>query len=159
MIQPFIYIREVRELPGRRAGQRADRQGRRRSRPRHRLHAPGLNEAERRPGRVAPVSDPHPASFLTDILGQALNGLAYGALLFLLSVGLTLIFGMLDIVNLAHGSFYMLGAYAGLATLAATGNFWLAAIAAPLAVGLSAPSSSAGCCGRSTADPRSTRCC
>ncbi len=74
--------------------------------------------------------------FLADILGQALNGLAYGALLFLLSVGLTLIFGMLDVVNLAHGSFYMLGAYAGLATLAVTGNFWVAALAAPLAVGL-----------------------
>ena len=73
---------------------------------------------------------------MTDILGQALNGLAYGALLFLLSVGLTLIFGMLDVVNLAHGSFYMLGAYAGLATLTLTGNFWLAAITAPLAVGL-----------------------
>jgi branched-subunit amino acid ABC-type transport system permease component len=75
-------------------------------------------------------------SVLPDVLGQALNGLAYGALLFLLSVGLTLIFGMLDVVNLAHGSFYMLGAYAGLATLAATGSFWLAAFAAPLAVGL-----------------------
>jgi branched-subunit amino acid ABC-type transport system permease component len=73
---------------------------------------------------------------LSDLLGQAVNGLAYGALLFLLSVGLTLIFGMLDVVNLAHGSFYMLGAYAGLTTLAATGNFWLAALTAPLAVGL-----------------------
>ncbi len=49
-----------------------------------------------------------------DLFAQALNGLAYGVLLFLLSVGLTLIFGMLDVVNLAHGSFYMLGAYAGL---------------------------------------------
>ena len=46
---------------------------------------------------------------LPDIFGQALNGLAYGALLFLLSVGLTLIFGMLDVVNLAHGSFYKIG--------------------------------------------------
>jgi branched-subunit amino acid ABC-type transport system permease component len=73
---------------------------------------------------------------LSDLLGQALNGLAYGALLFLLSVGLTLIFGMLDVVNLAHGSFYMLGAYAGLATLALTGNFWLAALVAPITVGL-----------------------
>ena len=74
--------------------------------------------------------------FLPDLLGQALNGLAYGALLFLLSVGLTLIFGMLDVVNLAHGSFYMLGAYAGLAILGVTGNFWLAALAAPIAVGV-----------------------
>jgi branched-subunit amino acid ABC-type transport system permease component len=75
-------------------------------------------------------------SFAADLFGQALNGLAYGVLLFLLSVGLTLIFGMLDVINLAHGSFYMLGAYAGLALIAATGNFWLALIVAPLVVGL-----------------------
>jgi branched-subunit amino acid ABC-type transport system permease component len=71
-----------------------------------------------------------------DFAAQALNGLAYGVLLFLLSVGLTLIFGMLDVVNLAHGSFYMLGAYAGLVMIGATGSFWLALVAAPLAVGL-----------------------
>jgi branched-subunit amino acid ABC-type transport system permease component len=71
-----------------------------------------------------------------DLLAQALNGLSYGVLLFLLSVGLTLIFGMLDVVNLAHGSFYMLGAYAGLTLIAATGSFWLALAVAPLAVGL-----------------------
>jgi branched-subunit amino acid ABC-type transport system permease component len=75
-------------------------------------------------------------SFTPDFFGQFLNGLAYGALLFLLSVGLTLIFGMLDVVNLAHGSFYMLGAYAGLATVAASGSFWLALVVAPLAVGV-----------------------
>jgi branched-subunit amino acid ABC-type transport system permease component len=73
---------------------------------------------------------------VSDLLAQALNGLSYGVLLFLLSVGLTLIFGMLDVVNLAHGSFYMLGAYAGLATVAATGNFWLALLAAPVVIGL-----------------------
>ncbi len=73
---------------------------------------------------------------VSDLFSQALNGLSYGVLLFLLSVGLTLIFGMLDVVNLAHGSFYMLGAYAGLTTIALTGNFWLALLAAPLAVGL-----------------------
>ena len=75
-------------------------------------------------------------SIVADVFGQALNGLSYGVLLFLLSVGLTLIFGMLDIVNLAHGSFYMLGAYAGLALIAATGSFWLALLLAPLVVGL-----------------------
>ncbi|MBI2524530.1 MAG: branched-chain amino acid ABC transporter permease [Candidatus Rokubacteria bacterium] len=69
------------------------------------------------------------------MFAQALNGLSYGVLLFLLSVGLTLIFGMLDVVNLAHGSFYMLGAYAGLALIAATGSFWLALVVAPLVVG------------------------
>ena len=73
--------------------------------------------------------------FLPDFFGQALNGLAYGVLLFLLSVGLTLIFGMLDVVNLAHGAFYMLGAYAGLALIASTGSFWLALLLAPLIVG------------------------
>jgi len=76
-------------------------------------------------------------SFVPDLFGQALNGLSYGVLLFLLSVGLTLIFGMLDIVNLAHGSFYMLGAYTGLTLIAATGNgstvtAWLACAAHPL---------------------------
>jgi branched-subunit amino acid ABC-type transport system permease component len=70
-----------------------------------------------------------------DLFAQALNGLSYGVLLFLLSVGLTLIFGMLDVVNLAHGSFYMLGAYAGLGLSALTGNFWLALLLAPIAVG------------------------
>ena len=74
--------------------------------------------------------------FVPDFFAQALNGLSYGVLLFLLSVGLTLIFGMLDVVNLAHGSFYMLGAYAGLATLAVTGDFWLAVLVAPVAVGI-----------------------
>jgi len=75
-------------------------------------------------------------SFVADLFGQALNGLAYGVLLFLLSVGLTLIFGMLDVVNLAHGSYYMLGAYAGLTLIAATGSFWLAVLLAPPAVAL-----------------------
>jgi branched-subunit amino acid ABC-type transport system permease component len=75
-------------------------------------------------------------SLIADVLAQVLNGLAYGVLLFLLSVGLTLIFGMLDIVNLAHGSFYMLGAYAGLTLIAVTGRFWLALLLAPVLVGL-----------------------
>ena len=74
--------------------------------------------------------------FLLDLFAQALNGLSYGVLLFLLSVGLTLIFGMLDVVNLAHGSFYMLGAYAGLTLIGVTNNFWLALAIAPMAVGV-----------------------
>ena len=55
-------------------------------------------------------------------------------LLFLLSVGLTLIFGMLGVINLAHGSFYTLGAYAGIGLVAVTGHFWLALCLAPIAV-------------------------
>ena len=82
---------------------------------------------------------------LADLTAQALNGLAYGALLFVLSAGLTLIFGMLDVVNLAHGSLYMLGTYAGLALIGLTGNFWLALLAAPLVVGLVGAGIERGC--------------
>jgi branched-subunit amino acid ABC-type transport system permease component len=67
---------------------------------------------------------------------QALNGISFGALLFILAAGLSLIFGMMDVVNLAHGAFYMLGAYVTLAVVQSTGQFWLALVAAPLAVGL-----------------------
>ena len=63
---------------------------------------------------------------LPDLFAQALNGLSYGILLFLLSVGLTLIFGMLDVVNLAHGGFYMLGAYLAWSLSATFGSLTLA---------------------------------
>src|SRR5256886_12931192 len=66
---------------------------------------------------------------------QALNGISFGALLFILAAGLSLIFGMMDVVNLAHGAFYMLGAYVALAVVQRTGQFWLALLLAPLAVG------------------------
>ena len=61
---------------------------------------------------------------------QALNGLQYGVLLFLLAAGLTLVFGIMNFVNLAHGSFYMLGAYLGASVYTASGSFLLAGIAA-----------------------------
>ena len=67
---------------------------------------------------------------------QALNGISFGALLFLLAAGLTLIFGMMDVINLAHGAFYMLGAYVTLTVVQRTGQFWFALLLAPLAVGL-----------------------
>jgi len=67
---------------------------------------------------------------------QILNGLVYGMLLFLLSAGLSLIFGLMRVLNLAHGSFYMLGAFIGLALLGWTGNYWLALLVAPLLVAL-----------------------
>lgn len=65
---------------------------------------------------------------------QFLNGLASGVLLFLLAAGLSIIFGMMDVMNLAHGSFYMLGAYIGYSTFRITLNFWLALLIAPLVV-------------------------
>ena len=57
------------------------------------------------------------------LLVQALNGLQYGLLLFLLAAGLTLVLGIMNFVNLAHGSLYMLGAYLGAAVFAQTGSF------------------------------------
>jgi branched-chain amino acid transport system permease protein len=75
----------------------------------------------------------------TLLLVQLLNGLQYGVLLFLLAAGLTLVFGIMSFVNLAHGSLYMLGAYAAALAYGATGSFalaLLAAMAAALAIGL-----------------------
>ncbi|SEC98108.1 amino acid/amide ABC transporter membrane protein 1, HAAT family [Rhizobiales bacterium GAS188] len=73
---------------------------------------------------------------MTFWLIQILNGLSYGMVLFLLSSGLSVIFGLMRFINLAHGSFYLLGGYIGLTLIDATGSFWLALLAAPLAVGL-----------------------
>jgi len=64
-----------------------------------------------------------------------LNGVSYGLLLFMLSAGLTLIFSMLGVLNFAHASFYMLGAYVGY-SVAARAGFWSALVIAPLVVGL-----------------------
>jgi branched-chain amino acid transport system permease protein len=65
---------------------------------------------------------------------QTLNGIVSGMILALVASGLTLIFGIMDVVNFAHGEFLMLGAYVGVITFAATGSFWLALIAASLAI-------------------------
>lgn len=67
---------------------------------------------------------------------QAFNGLSYGALLFLLASGLSLIFGVMRIVNLAHGSYFMLGGYVGLSTVWRTGNYAAACFAGALAIAL-----------------------
>ncbi len=66
---------------------------------------------------------------------QGLHGIVYGMLLFLVSSGLTLVFGMMGILNIAHAAFYMLGAYWAYTTVQATGNFWLSLLVAPLVVG------------------------
>jgi len=60
------------------------------------------------------------------IATQLVNGLAYGVLLFLMSAGLSLIFGLMNVVNVAHGSFFMLGAFFALAIQKWTGSFWAA---------------------------------
>src|SRR5204862_7115598 len=64
------------------------------------------------------------------LLEQCLNGLQFGLLLFLLAAGLTLVFGIMDLVNLAHGSLYMVGAYFAASFSAWTGNFFAGALLA-----------------------------
>src|SRR5271154_7337228 len=63
---------------------------------------------------------------LVFFLIQILNGVQYGLLLFLVASGLTLIFGIMGIINLAHGSFYMMGAYLAFSLSELTGNLWVA---------------------------------
>ena len=63
-----------------------------------------------------------------------MHGLSYAGLLFLVSSGLTLVFGMMNVLNFAHAAFYMLGAYFSYTVLRATGQFWLSVIVCPLAL-------------------------
>ncbi len=70
------------------------------------------------------------------ILIQTVNGIVTGMILALVASGLTLIFGIMDVVNFAHGELFMLGAYVGVVVLAATGSFWLALAVATLVVAL-----------------------
>ena len=68
-------------------------------------------------------------------VAQGIHGLAYGMVLFLVASGLTLIFGMMGILNIAHASFFMLGAYFCFQVLSTTGNFWVSLLVAPIAAG------------------------
>jgi branched-chain amino acid transport system permease protein len=67
---------------------------------------------------------------------QTLNGIVTGMILALVASGLTLIFGIMDVVNFAHGELFMLGAYIGVLVLTATGSFWLALVLASLIVAI-----------------------
>jgi branched-chain amino acid transport system permease protein len=70
----------------------------------------------------------------TTLMMMLFNGLVLGSYLVLLSLGLSIIFGMLGVVNFAQGALYMLGAYAGYTCLFLGLNFWVALLVAPLAV-------------------------
>lgn len=70
------------------------------------------------------------------LIEQVLNGVQSGVMLFLMAAGLTLIFGVMGLINLAHGSLYMVGAFAAAAVAAATGSFLLALVAALAAAAL-----------------------
>ena len=67
---------------------------------------------------------------------QTVNGIVTGMILALVASGLTLIFGIMDVVNFAHGELFMLGAYVGVLVLTATGSFWMALIIASLIVAI-----------------------
>jgi branched-chain amino acid transport system permease protein len=69
------------------------------------------------------------------LLLQIVTGIALGAVYVLVAIGLSLIFGMLTVVNFAHGSFFMVGAYMGVWLFAQTGNFWVCLVLVPLGVG------------------------
>ena len=77
-----------------------------------------------------------PMSTFAFLLNQTVNALSQAALLFFLGVGLTLIFGIMRIVNFAHGALYMLGAFVGYSLVRWTGSFWVALAVAPIVVGL-----------------------
>ena len=70
------------------------------------------------------------------LLIQTVNGIVTGLILALVASGLTLIFGIMDVVNFAHGELFMMGAYLGAGVLATTGNFWLALIVATLLIAI-----------------------
>jgi len=72
----------------------------------------------------------------TFLIIQLLNGLQLASLLFLLSVGLSVVYGLMNFINLAHGTLYMLGAYIGLTVARMTDSFWVAFVIAPLAVAM-----------------------
>ena len=73
---------------------------------------------------------------LDQIVIQTINGIVTGMILALVASGLTLIFGIMDVVNFAHGELFMLGAYVGVITIVATGSFWLALLVATLLIAL-----------------------
>ena len=89
-------------------------------------------------------------------VNQTFNGVSYAALLFLFGGGMSLIFGVMRIVNIAHGTFYLVGAYVGYVVVRATGNFYLGILVACVVVagsgcswsGFSSGNSRARCSGR-----------
>src|SRR5262245_51836126 len=71
---------------------------------------------------------------LEQLIIQTVNGIVTGMILALIASGLTLIFGIMDVVNFAHGELFMLGAYVGVVVLATSGSFWIALVAATLII-------------------------
>src|SRR5207244_5133563 len=72
---------------------------------------------------------------MSALAAQVFTGLVLGMIYVLLAIGLSLIFGLMTVVNFSHGAFYMLGAYFGFFLLGFTKNFWFALLIAPILVG------------------------
>jgi branched-chain amino acid transport system permease protein len=70
------------------------------------------------------------------LLPQIIHGLVWGIVIALIALGLTIVFGLMDVVNFAHGEFYMLGAFLGFSIMSVVPNFWAALLFAGVAVGL-----------------------
>src|SRR4029434_7921711 len=89
------------------------------------------------PHRASPIPGGLTVAIPFDLLLiQIINGIVSGMILALVASGLTLIFGIMDVVNFAHGELFMLGAYVGTTMMVATGNFWLALIVASVTIAL-----------------------
>ncbi|WP_281195651.1 branched-chain amino acid ABC transporter permease [Halorubrum sp. F4] len=90
----------------------------------------------RRPDRVRTRGLSLMLAEFSSVLRATMLGIQLGMTLALVAAGLTLIFGMLDVINFAHGSLYMIGGYLGVTIASQFGSFWLALLIAPLAVGV-----------------------
>ena len=127
--------------------------------PMHRLPLPAILDRMGQRDRTFPCTQVHrTGAALEYIVVSVLNGVVHGLLLFMVSAGLTLIFGMMGVLNFAHAWFYMLGAYVGF-TLTRHGGFWLGLSPHPLSPGSSASWSSATCCAGCTNTGTRTSCC
>src|SRR5712691_685885 len=102
----------------------------------HRSSA-GCTRATRPGGASGGAVEAHPDDLgVEQIIIQTINGLVNGMVLAVVASGLTLIFGIMDIVNFAHGDLMMLGAFVGATVLGITGNFWLALFAAAIVIAM-----------------------
>src|SRR3990170_150790 len=73
---------------------------------------------------------------MESLIVQALNGIALSMLLFIIAAGFTLIFGLMGVLNLSHGTLYLIGGYVGVTVSRYTGNFFLAALAGMFSIGI-----------------------
>ena len=73
---------------------------------------------------------------MNDLIVQSINSVVFSMLLFIMAAGLSLIFGHMNFINLAHGSFYVLGGYIGYTMISKIGSYWMALLIVPILVGL-----------------------